>query len=682
MKLAYVEIAGFRGFRLKTRFEFHRGFAVITGRNGVGKSTAFDAIDFALTGSINKYEVRGAKGGGLEDHIWWVGGGRAEEHYVSVGFLSDDGQVLNVTRRRDGTVVPEELRSLAGQLCTDLSDGSSWADTLMSTSLIRDERISALSLDLTEQARFTAVRAALGANDAPAYEERAKEIIRWAKVARDEQSSKHAKTHEELGRALSSLTEARSSAAQQIDTKSAHDLIREMLGIHESDPIKLAETARTFLARERQTLVSMRSLLADADRLLRDTGSAEAEKLSEAISSLRSHQTALQGELAEAQAMLVGANAKFNQARADDEHTTLHLALLDEGERFGLQDGHCPLCNAPQSGDRFTAAIAFTRSALAGRMPVANSALQSLNIEKQRVSEFEAGLSRVTEEIRTLEVRRQRREDDLIRLNLEFLKLDLGSTNDLAAATEKFVKRQDNITRIEEATFALDASRAHDRVATLDTRVEQLRELVDTEALKLSQAERAVELALQTERAVKQVANELLSEQFDTVLPLLKELYRRLRPHADWREIEIDIAGQVRASLNFTVGDGYNPQFLFSSGQRRAAGLAFLLAIHLSRPWCALNTLMLDDPIQHIDDYRSLNLVEVLSSIRRSGRQVIIAVEDSALADVLCRRLRSSMIEGGLRFELGTDEDGSAMISNTIEIPPLSDTIFEIANAS
>jgi hypothetical protein len=61
---------------------------------------------------------------------------------------------------------------------------------------------------------------------------------------------------------------------------------------------------------------------------------------------------------------------------------------------------------------------------------------------------------------------------------------------------------------------------------------------------------------------------------------------------------------------------------------------------------------------------------------------VIIAVEDSALADVLCRRLRISMVEGGLRFELGTDEDGSAMISNTIEIPPLSDTIFEIANAS
>ena len=81
MKLAYVEVAGFRGFKDSTRFDFPAGFVVLTGRNGVGKSTILDAIDFALTGTINKYAVKGAKGGGLESHIWWVGDGAAEMHY-------------------------------------------------------------------------------------------------------------------------------------------------------------------------------------------------------------------------------------------------------------------------------------------------------------------------------------------------------------------------------------------------------------------------------------------------------------------------------------------------------------------------------------------------------------------------------------------------------------------------
>jgi DNA repair exonuclease SbcCD ATPase subunit len=191
-----------------------------------------------------------------------------------------------------------------------------------------------------------------------------------------------------------------------------------------------------------------------------------------------------------------------------------------------------------------------------------------------------------------------------------------------------------------------------------------------------------VEAARQIDNAAKQVANQILTEQFDTVMPLLKELYQRLRPHADWREIETDFGGKVRASLNFSVGDGKNPQFLFSSGQRRAAGLAFLLAIHLSRPWCRLQSLLLDDPVQHIDDYRALNLVEVLSAIRRMGRQIVIAVEDAALADLLCRRLRSTANEAGCRFELAPDENGAAKIESRNEIFPLPSGILRLSQAS
>src|SRR5205807_6781435 len=125
-------------------------------------------------------------------------------------------------------------------------------------------------------------------------------------------------------------------------------------------------------------------------------------------------------------------------------------------------------------------------------------------------------------------------------------------------------------------------------------------------------------------------------------------------PHTDWTDIDIDFGGRVRGSLNFSVGNGRNPQFLFSSGERRAAGLAFLLAVHLSRPWCRWQSLLLDDPVQHVDDYRALNLVEVLAAIRRSHRQIVVAVEDAALADLLCRRLRSASGDIGRIFDLRT----------------------------
>src|ERR1035438_8837999 len=101
MKLQFVELCGFRGFRERTRFEFPGGFTVLSGRNGAGKSTVLDAIDYALTGTINKFSVKEAKGGGLDDHIWWVGEGKPEAHYVSIGFIADDGKHFVITRSRE-----------------------------------------------------------------------------------------------------------------------------------------------------------------------------------------------------------------------------------------------------------------------------------------------------------------------------------------------------------------------------------------------------------------------------------------------------------------------------------------------------------------------------------------------------------------------------------------------------
>lgn len=235
---------------------------------------------------------------------------------------------------------------------------------------------------------------------------------------------------------------------------------------------------------------------------------------------------------------------------------------------------------------------------------------------------------------------------------------------------------------MEHALFILEASSAIDRVTTLEARIATLRDQINEELAKFTGAEKAVEAARQIDNAAKAVANEILTEQFDTVMPLLKELYRRLRPHADWTEIGVDFGGRVRASLNFVVGDGHNPQFLFSSGQRRAAGLAFLLSIHLSRPWCRWQSLLLDDPVQHIDDYRALNLVEILAAIRRTGRQVVVAVEDPALADLLCRRLRSLGGDIGRRFDLRASRNGTAELGNVQDIYPMPREVLRPAKVS
>ena len=89
-------------------------------------------------------------------------------------------------------------------------------------------------------------------------------------------------------------------------------------------------------------------------------------------------------------------------------------------------------------------------------------------------------------------------------------------------------------------------------------------------------------------------------------------------------------------------------------------------------PQCQLNSLVLDDPVQHIDDYRALHLVEVLHAIRRSGRQVICTVEDESLAALLCRRLRGPLGEEGLLLKMRYVPNSGVAITERERLVPSS----------
>jgi len=369
--------------------------------------------------------------------------------------------------------------------------------------------------------------------------------------------------------------------------------------------------------------------------------------------------------------------------RANDEYATHMSAILDHGAALGLHDGHCPLCDAVRSAEEFGEAISAAKERLADHGVKLAKAAEVLAQTRAAVGEAELSLTSAQSRYSAFQSRREALQQKLKEVQETYARYGFDTpANDAKLAQTLLFAEREKLVRLERALSVLEASNAIDRVKTLEGRITTLRERSDQEAAKIVAAEKAVEAARQIDASAKTVANQILTEQFDTVMPLLKELYRRLRPHANWTEIESDFGGKIRGSLNFTVGDGHNPQFLFSSGQRRAAGLAFLLAVHLSRPWCSWRSLLMDDPVQHIDDYRALNLVEVLTAIRRTGRQVIVAVEDVALANVLCRRLRSASGDSGRHFQLRTSKTGTAEIATVQNVYPMPRLVLRPAQAS
>jgi chromosome segregation protein len=680
MKLEYVEMAGFRGFRDKVRFNLPSGFAVLSGRNGTGKSTLLDAVDFALTGTINKFTVTEAKGGGLEEHIWWVGEGIAAEHYVTVGFIDDKDERFTVTRSRERGC-EQDAQLIMRSMC--MGEVSSSINDLMQSSLIRDERISALSLDLPEQARFTALRAAIGGLVGPDYSRRTEEIESAAKTAKLRQEERIKDLQGELGRTLGELTEARSAAERSTGIAEAMKTIESVLTTLPDGLSERTELVRRFVAERRTVLRELESARATAQELF-----PEIQRLSSPESSAENQTARLAQEQAAAQKFAADealqVTLRLEQSERENDEYSAHLAaLLNHGSAVGLQRGHCPLCDAVRDQSEFDAAVARAKDRLAARGAKLAETREAVNVARTRAREAERTFSDAVARYAALTRRAEILQEKLKAVQETYMRFSFAAREtDPAGAQQMIFAEREHLVKMERALSVLEASNTVDRVGALESKVTSLRARAEQEAARLASVEKAIESARQINNAAKTVANEILTEQFDTVMPLLRELYRRLRPHADWSEIESDFGGKVRGSLNFTVGDGHNPQFLFSSGQRRAAGLAFLLSVHLSRPWCKWHSLLMDDPVQHIDDYRALNLVEVLAAIRRTGRQIIVAVQDTALANVLCRRLRSANEDGGGHFELRTAPSGTAEIGRYQDIYPMPKLVLRQTQAS
>jgi chromosome segregation protein len=681
MKLEFVEIAGFRGFREKTMFELAPGFTVLAGRNGAGKSTVLDAIDFALTGTLNRFSVKGARGGGLDEHIWWVGSGKAVAHYVSVGFIDEGGKRFEITRSRERGCNTEDDEMLKLLCKTELTEVTS-LETLMQTTLIRDELIAALSLDLPEQARFATVRAAIGGMAGPDYSARTAAILSAANIEKNKHAERSRESERELGNLLTDLTEARSIAERSADVADALRVIESLPITVPNDLAERVAEVRRFVAERRMAIRAIEEARLLAEQVVKERTVFSSDAQAEIdVARLAREKAFRENRYAQERMDLA---ARLDAAEKEkDEFAARLAAILEHGAAVGLQDGHCPLCNSVVSVADFEMAIASARTRLAIRGQELAASSSALTRARSTQSAAEKALATAEAHYAELEGRRVVIEHKLASVREIYSRYGFDAPpDDPKRAEELIFAEEERAVGVERALATLETSIAIDRVKALEVRIASLRARSELEAARLSAASRAVEAAHQIDTAARTVANQILTEQFGIVMPLLKELYKRLRPHAEWSEIESDFGGKVRGSLNFLVAGGHNPQFLFSSGQRRAAGLAFLLAVHMSRPWCRWRSLLLDDPVQHIDDYRALNLVEVLTAIRRTGQQVLVAVEDTALANLLSRRLRSASGDLGRLFELGMSKTGTAQIESEREVYPMPRSVLRSAQAS
>ena len=533
--------------------------------------------------------------------------------------------------------------------------------------------------------RFAFVRAAVGSASFSATEKKLKDVAELAQKRSMQATREYENARNRVRDLVSEISRLRSETSENKDVQASEELLRREIGGPVAD-------ATGLLIEGRKRATDIRLKLDAATRLL-DRWQAHrmridqqnAEELSARRQTLADSISALQRTLAEEQARLSQLEQTLVLSEKSDTGKSSLAQLHAHGSAMGLVDGRCPLCGSAVSADDFRKHLEEIDRALQGAAALAAQlAAQRSNLqeeERKHSVELAAALRQFEQVRATIE----QLEQEGVRLREEASRLSFTVNVPAEPKAEDFKswieENRRRLSQIERSIAVLESSRLLGRVAE----VEQDLTAMQKTAIE---AERQLELVKAAERRVKdasatlkRVASEQIDERLASISPLLSELYVRLRPHVDWPQINYLIRGDVRRFLSLRVGEGegHNLRFMFSSGQRRAVGLAFLLSICLSRSWCALRSVILDDPVQHIDDYRALHLVEALAAVRQSDFQVICTVEDRELGELLARRLRSTSDSPGALVELQYTSGSGVMLERSTPVRPFAIEVLRSA---
>ncbi len=659
MRLAYVYVCGFRGYQKPVRIDFSDSFTIIDGRNGVGKSTIFDAVEFALTGTISKYLDAKSGRESVADYLWWAGeGDTLADRFVEVGFRDGDGTVA-IRRTPIGSETidtdPLQARLIDPAFAPKLPMAQLCASTI-----IRDEHIARLSLDLKEGDRFALLRDAIGAADAENWIERARALAGATSARVKSTAAEAEQAGQNLANALRQIDQARAALPAESLVSQAAARLRDSLRTTGS-PDQLPDIARrrlAVIATQLDTLGPLAQRFNEIERL-RATLPVLDERVENASAAVARARTVMDESTAAA--------AKAPISTALSEQARQLESLVNLGRGLGLRDGHCPLCESEISHDQFGHGL---ETALTVARQLDAQAVEQAEKERARDT-AKAELAAAEQTHQTSLAQRDAAKGQVVDFDHHL------AAQSLVGASLADIERRLSTLDMERQTVSADL-RLIDTIS-LDRAI--ARATNDQEAAKkqiarvearLGRARLAETRAKAIYDAARRSAAETLDQQLDRVLPLMSELYKRLRPHPVWSDIEYSVRGDVQRFLKLQVGGDVNPQFVFSSGQRRATGLAFLLSVNLSITWSRWRSILLDDPVQHIDDFRTVHLAEVLAHLCQSGRQIVCAVEDSALADLMCRRLPTSEVAPGKHVTLGTDREGALALAHEREIAPLN----------
>jgi DNA repair exonuclease SbcCD ATPase subunit len=674
MRIIDLEVSGFRGFTDTARFDLAADAVIIIGGNGQGKTSFFDSILWAITGRVPRLRVddnglRSLFSASGEMRVLLRLADRRGTHYELT--RSSDGYKQNVRFKVGENTFTQDAARL--KLIESLWSGTTSAgdiDTSLGSAYVRSVY---LQQDLVrqfidaddEQERFTVVSELVGVGkvtDLQLQLERSK--MAWVK-AYNQRSEELRALSQKLSVAESQLAKLGSESASAGITDRWSDWWKnagEVTGAKlESPAVESLEAATTldtairrlqavFQANERNKQTAA-ALFSEISERKQPPQLGNPEQFARDIQQDRSLIDSLREQLASLQSL--AADQRRMQVELREQHESFRafaqLALRHLGER-------CPVCEQTYDIDATrnrlrgvlqqqtlplnTADSQAAISSIAEKLANAERALAakqaSFDAQRQAHAAYVAWTASRDQRLNQLGVRFNKGEEAEPTLNVYIQDLDSKSKNlqSLMHAGEQLA------LSLAQATEQARKQELHRDVVTLRENISQITAEVNAQ----QDTER---LAAQILEGLREASTEVVKNQLDRIEPLLQRIYARIDVHPAFRNVKFltrfsNRRGRLFTSILDRVTDisSQSPAVVLSSSQMNALAVSIFLSLNLGLTALPLEAVLLDDPLQSLDDVNLLGLVDLLRRTK-DRRQLVVSTHDARFGSLLERKLRA-----------------------------------------
>ena len=526
-------------------------------------------------------------------------------------------------------------------------------DVFLHTALLQQDAVRSL-LEAEPKQRFLFLASLMGIDDLSRFTDAAKRRSDAVGRQANEQRQQYEATRTELER----LRAREAQLRDQVISEERLTTIRGMIDVAESEVGELVTISKSALldasaavaaARELAQLASLchhlsreHAQIADAESKQRTHTPDELIKVADATTVLEAR--LVQARLAEAEAR---AAVETERQRRGDFVRLASLALPLLGER-------CPVCEQAIETHSVADHLRQVIEQQPGLMEVeaaANEAaagLAALGQEMDELREREREVRDSSEAAAGVTVARAewRARVDAASAWTDLAVPGLASVTGADADTLRAVQEAAEQLRLplQQLARALESSNSARQLAQVAAEIRVVEQrLAESQELATRQSQRS-ESAKTLLAAAARGAASVAERRLSRVQPQVDEIFARLDPHPAFTRLEVRLDDYYRKGVAETItrDEAENveadPLLVFSSSQANVAALTWFLALSWSAGSSALPFLLLDDPLQSLDNVNILGFADLCRRLR-DERQLIVSTHEPRLARLLERKL-------------------------------------------